>query len=98
MSTKWTHMLVVSGGLGLATAGIMLVSPAWLDSSVARAKETKETKELHPHIRAAIRELREAKKELETADHDFGGHRKDAVKATKVAIEQLESAFKYDKK
>jgi hypothetical protein len=95
MWTKWTRMLLVSGGLGLATVGILLVSPAWLDSSVAQAKETKE---VHPHIRAAIRELREAKKELETADHDFGGHRKDAVKATQVAIEQLESALKYDKK
>ena len=95
MWTKLTHMLVVSGGLGLATAGIMLVSPAWLDSSVAQAKETKER---HPHIRGAIRELREAKKELETADHDFGGHRKDAVKATQGAIDQLELALKYDKK
>ena len=55
-------------------------------------------KEAHPHIRAALRELREARKELETAAHDFGGHRKEAIEAIDAAIKQLEEALKYDKK
>ena len=55
-------------------------------------------KEAHPHIRAALRELREARKELETAAHDFGGHRKEAIEAVDAAIKQLEEALKYDKK
>jgi hypothetical protein len=54
--------------------------------------------EPHPHIRAALRELREAKHELETAAHDFGGHRKEAIEAIDAAIKQLEEALKYDKK
>jgi len=54
--------------------------------------------EQHPHIRAAIHELREAKHELETAAHDFGGHRAEAVEAVDNAIKQLEQALQYDKK
>ena len=45
--------------------------------------------ERHPHIRAAIHELREAGKEMKEAAHDFGGHREEALKATDGAIEQL---------
>lgn len=45
--------------------------------------------ERHPHIRAAIHELREAAREMKEAAHDFGGHREEALKATDGAIEQL---------
>ena len=54
--------------------------------------------EAHPHIRAALNELREAKGELQSAAHDFGGHRADALKATDEAIHQLELCLRYDKK
>lgn len=54
--------------------------------------------ERHPHIRAAIRELEQAKHELQTANHDFGGHRADALKACDEAIRQLQQALQYDKK
>lgn len=60
--------------------------------------EKREGRERHPHIRAAIRELQEAKRELQTAAHDFGGHREDAVKAVDEAIRQLQQALQYDKK
>lgn len=53
--------------------------------------------ERHPHIRAALHELREARGELKTAAHDFGGHRDEAVEATDKAIRQLEECLKYDK-
>ena len=54
--------------------------------------------EPHPHIRGAIKELEAAKKELQTAAHDFGGHRVDAIKAIDGALVQLREAEKYDKK
>jgi len=54
--------------------------------------------ERHPHIRSAIRELQEAKRELQTADHDFGGHRAEALEACNNAIRQLQLAQQYDKK
>ena len=54
--------------------------------------------ERHPHIRTAIGELQEAKKELQTAAHDFGGHRADALRSCDEAIHQLQLALQYDKK
>ncbi|HEY6248396.1 MAG TPA: hypothetical protein VI685_00455 [Candidatus Angelobacter sp.] len=55
-------------------------------------------RERHPHIRAAIRELQAAKHELQTADHDFGGHRDEAVEACDKALHQLQQALQFDKK
>ena len=53
--------------------------------------------EEHPHIRAAIHELREAREELRTAAHDFCGHRKDALELTDRATHQLEEALACDR-
>ncbi|HEV2970008.1 MAG TPA: hypothetical protein VGY55_08460 [Pirellulales bacterium] len=76
-------------GSALLTDGIIGIAP-----TPAHADEL----EHHPHLHRAIRELREARKELKDADHDFGGHRADAVKAVDVAIDQLETALKYDRR
>lgn len=54
--------------------------------------------ERHPAIHEAIESLRKAKLELEHADHDFGGHRADAIKDCDKAIEQLKLALQFDKK
>ena len=54
--------------------------------------------EPHPHIKAAVAELAEARKELQTAAHDFGGHRVEAIRAIDVAMKQLRLAQQYDKK
>lgn len=51
----------------------------------------------HPEIRAALMSLRRAKDHLEHADHDFNGHRADAIKAVDEAIRQLEVCMKFDK-
>jgi hypothetical protein len=53
--------------------------------------------EPHPHIRSAIVELQEAKKELQSAAHDFGGHRVDAIRAIDGALKQLRLAQQFDK-
>ncbi len=53
--------------------------------------------EPHPEIREAIAALRRAKEHLEHAAHDFGGHRVEAIRATDVAIHQLEDCLKYDR-
>jgi len=47
----------------------------------------------HPHIRAAIAELRETRNELEHAAHDFCGHRADALRDTQAALNQLQKAL-----
>jgi len=53
--------------------------------------------EPHLEIREAIGALRRAKEHMEHAAHDFGGHRVEAIRATDVAIHQLEDCLKYDK-
>jgi hypothetical protein len=75
-------------GLGLWSGGF------FGDRTVQAAPE----RERHPHIRVALEELREARRELKEADHDFGGHRKAALVAVDEAIVQLEKALKFDKK
>jgi spore germination protein YaaH len=82
------------------TLGLLTISPAISMAAPAPApvQVLKGSAEQHPHIRAAIRELEEAKHELETAAHDFGGHRKEAIEAIDSAIRQLRQALEYDKK
>jgi len=53
--------------------------------------------ERHPEIRAAIRALENAKRHLQEAAHDFGGHRAEALEAVNHALEQLKLALQYDK-
>jgi hypothetical protein len=42
--------------------------------------------------------LREAKKNLELAKHDFGGHRVSALKHVNEALEECREALESDKK
>jgi hypothetical protein len=49
----------------------------------------------HPHIHHALYELREARAELKSAAHNFGGHRKAALKDVQAAINQLKKALEY---
>jgi hypothetical protein len=50
--------------------------------------------ERYPHLHGALDRLREARKELEDADHIFGGHREHAIDETDRAIHQLEEGLK----
>jgi len=79
---------IIAGAAGLYTLGNPFVTPVQAGDKAER----------HPRIRAALAELREARKELVEAKHDFGGHRKEAVEAVDNAIVQLEKALKYDSK
>ena len=54
-------------------------------------------RERHPEIRKAITALERAKADLQRANHDFGGHRAEALEACNKAIEQLKLALQYDK-
>jgi len=66
--------------LGMAfSAGLMFAQP----------------ERFHPRIFRAIEALRDARAYLEAAPHDFGGHRKEALRATDEAIRQLQFAAEY---
>jgi hypothetical protein len=53
--------------------------------------------ERHPENRDAIAALRNAKAHLQSAAHDFGGHRVEAIRATDEAIHRLEVCLQYDR-
>jgi hypothetical protein len=61
------------------------------------ATQDRDRREGHPHIMAAIQELREAKHELEIADRDFCGRRRDAVRQCDQAMQSLQRALDCDR-
>jgi hypothetical protein len=60
--------------------------------------EKHEKMEKHPEIQAARMHLLEAKKNLEHAAHDFGGHRAKAIEHVNQALEECNQALNFDKK
>jgi hypothetical protein len=46
--------------------------------------------EHHPHIHEALEAMRSAKHHLESAEHDFDGHRAEAIKHLDMAIHEAE--------
>ena len=54
--------------------------------------------ERHPHIRGAMQELREARRELQTAAHDFCGRRVEAIREIDATLEQLRLALACDRR
>jgi hypothetical protein len=65
-----------------------LAAPAFAESPREEAAE-------HPRIAKAIHELEDAVAYLEAAPHDFGGHKAEAIAASRKAIEQLRLALAY---
>ena len=52
------------------------------------------TPEAHPHIDEALEAMRTAKHQLETAEHDFAGHRVKAIAHLDLAIKEAEMCMK----
>jgi hypothetical protein len=77
------------------SAGRMVAAPQQTATPIKKAGAKRER---HPEIRKAIVALERAKYDLNHANHDFGGHRADALAATDKAIEQLKLALQYDKR
>ena len=48
------------------------------------------TPERHPHIDEALEAMRNAKHHLQTAEHDFDGHRNKAIEHLDAAIHEAE--------
>jgi len=49
----------------------------------------------HPRISRAIHELEDAVEYMEKAPHDFGGHKAEAIRDSRKAIEQLKLALQF---
>ena len=65
---------------------------------VVRPGKRMERNEKHPEIRKALRNLEQAKHNMEHADNDFGGHKAKALELTEQAIAQLKLALAADRK
>ncbi len=74
-------------GLTLATSSLLPLTAA--------AESTQQERAAHPNIARAIDALEEAVRSMEAAPHDFGGHRSEAIKASKEAVRQLHAALQY---
>lgn len=61
----------------------------------ARAETTSEERAAHPRIAKAIDDMEDAIAYLESAPHDFGGHKGEALRATREAVRQLRLALRY---
>lgn len=49
--------------------------------------------ENQPHMRAALHHLQEARKELDAAEQDKGGHRAKAIDLTQSAIDEVKAGI-----
>jgi hypothetical protein len=73
---------------------VLLCSFAFPLIHAALAKPAVPAAEEHPEMQAALRSLQDARKHLEKAGHDFGGHRQAALNHVDAAIEEMHAAFK----
>jgi len=69
-----------------------------LVSALLAGTDPAQAAERHPHIREAIKALKEAKRDLKEREKIFGGHGEKALKAVDEAIEQLEKALEFAEK
>ena len=76
------------GFLGLVVMAAMLLALAF--PAAASGPSPAALPERHPHIEEALEAMRGAKRQLETADHDFGGHRVKAIQHLNAAIREAE--------
>ncbi len=93
-------LIVVAGALILSIA---VIAPIRMQSlggpSPAAAQEPGPGRgERHPEIRRAIRALENAKRDLQSGAHDFGGHRAKALEHVNQALEECHAALQADKK
>ena len=84
-------------GLGLGAWGTL---EAALDRDAPQplAPTTQPGGEKHPEMHRALRALRNARKDLDLAAHDYAGHRVAALKAVDDAIKEIEDGLKSEVK
>ncbi|MEK6813906.1 MAG: twin-arginine translocation signal domain-containing protein [Nitrospirota bacterium] len=54
--------------------------------------------ERQPKMRAALKHLQAAEKDLNAATHDKGGHRAEALKHVQMAIDEVKKGVAFDNK
>jgi hypothetical protein len=77
----------------LGLAALLALTP--LAAAPQGPRAIAEEKQEHPRIAKAIRELEDAIAYMETAPHDFGGHKAEALRASREALRHLRAALAY---
>ena len=75
--------------------GASSFQPSFAQSKRLPVRAASVRRERHPKMHGAIGALEAAKAELEHADGDFGGHKKDAIESVDNALKQLRLALKF---
>jgi hypothetical protein len=94
------HLItMIAAGAALAFTITSAIAQTTPSTTTAPAQQSPgQHHERHPAIRAAIHALEKAKNELKAANHDFGGHRAQALIDCDKAIAQLKLALENDRK
>ncbi len=77
--------VLLIAALAFATTGAVVVAQQNMKTEAGE----------HPRIAKAIHDLEDAVAYMEKAPHDFGGHKADAIRDSKRAIDQLKLALQY---
>jgi len=102
---KVTALLAAAAGLG--AAGFAFSPPASAQGPLPpappmarphRGDRDDRRGERHPEIRRALRNLQQAKGNLQNAARDFSGHREQALDLVQRAIDQCQQALQADKR
>ena len=93
MKTKWVVSIIAGATLLGGGAFVSQVVAAPNHPPIVAVQK----RERHPEIRRAMKNLEQAKTNLQKADRDFGGHRTKAVEAIDSALAECKAALAYDK-
>lgn len=94
MQTKWVVSIIAGATLLGGGAFVSQVVAAPNHPPIVAVQRKRER---HPEIRKAMKNLEQAKTNLQNADRDFGGHRTKAVEAINVALDECKAALAFDK-
>jgi hypothetical protein len=90
--------LVIASGISLSLMLFPLAQAAEPGSAPMEQPMMGKKGERHPEMHRALHALQNAKRDLEHAAHDYGGHRAKAVELTNQAINEIKEGLEYDRK
>jgi len=90
LSLLITATLLLTLAFSASAAGPKVPAPAAPAVAALPAVAAAPVPERHPHIEEALEAMRNAKHHLETAEHDFHGHRVKSIEHLNRAIEEAE--------
>jgi hypothetical protein len=77
----------------VALSTCLLLAP--LGATIAHAQNIRTEAEAHPRIAQAIHDLDDAIAYMEAAPHDFGGHKRAAIAASRESVRELRAALAF---